>query len=305
MTVRCALFLVAFLGWWWAGGGERAQAQDAAPTDTVDTWTTDVTGSLAGSQAAYRNWQQGGLNTIAFTASLDAKAQRQATHWSQTFEGRFALGFLRQEEQDPALRKADDLIRLRTKMQYRGEDFWRTFQPTIAAELRTQFASGFSYSENPFPDTSPLADANVPVKTSAFFAPAYITESLGLSYEPNDWFSTRLGVAAKQTYVGLRELRVLYGLDPSNTVLFEGGIESTTSVNKEIFENVRYQSTLGLFQTLNRQTPVDVTWENLVVMKVNSWLSTQLEFVAIYNKDTIDKLQIKEVLSLGVSFQLI
>jgi hypothetical protein len=40
-------------------------------------------------------------------------------------------------------------------------------------------------------------------------------------------------------------------------------------------------------------------------MKVNDWLSTNLEFVALYDQNTVDAIQLKEVLSVGVSFALL
>ena len=40
-------------------------------------------------------------------------------------------------------------------------------------------------------------------------------------------------------------------------------------------------------------------------LRVNDWLSTELEFVALYNENVSDAVQIKEVLSVGVTFSLI
>lgn len=297
LLVRCICSLMLVCG---AGLGTSlpafAQDESEIPEDSLITeeWNLNLITSLSASQAAYQNWQEGGLNTLAFTSSIDGLATKRLNRWIQIYDARFALGFIRQEDQDPDFRKATDVIRLRGNLLYRGNGFFRTFNPTIAARLRTQFAKGFDYEEDD------------PELTSEFFAPAFITESIGLTYEPALWINTRLGLAGKETIVLNDELRTLYGLDPDQQVRFETGIESVTNVDRTLATNVRLLSTLSVFTAFEQFDELpDVTWENVVVMKVNEWLSTQLEFVTLYDKDTIDALQIKEVLSVGISFVLL
>jgi len=279
----------------------QVQAQDQDTTAAVPadgTWNSSLTGKLSGSQAAYSNWQEGGLNTLALTSSVDGKFVRGGEHWIQTYELRLAFGLVQQDTL--AVRKSDDLIRLGAGLQYQGDQFFRIFRPTISAALRTQFADGFNYDEDPFDEGRTL-----PVKTSEFFAPAVLTQSLGLTYEPAPWIATRFGIAGKETVVRVPELRVLYDVDPDRTFLAEGGIESETTIDRELMTNVRYQSRLNLFQTLTQQEPVDVLWENVITMQVNSRLNVGLEYVMLYDANRSDNVQIKEVLSVGISFALL
>lgn len=46
-------------------------------------------------------------------------------------------------------------------------------------------------------------------------------------------------------------------------------------------------------------------WENLVTMQVNSWLGVDLEVTTLYDDDVSRALQLKEVLSLGITLALI
>lgn len=276
-----------------------AQEEPEIEVPEDGSWNTSLTGKLSGSQAAYSNWQEGGLNTLSITSSIDGKAVRGGDHWIQTYELRLAFGLVQQDTLE--VRKSDDLIRLGAGLQYRGTGFLRTFRPTIAAALRTQFASGFNYDKDPFGQ-----GRRPPVKTSKFFSPATVTQSLGLTYEPVPWISTRLGVAGKETFVLEEDLRVLYDVNPSRPVRAEGGIESETTVDREIVQNVRYQSRLSLFQALTGDyDPLDVLWENVITMKVNSWLNVGFEYVMLYDANRSDDVQIKEVLSVGISFVLI
>lgn len=297
--------LVAFVG----TPGAFAQ-DDAAASDTVGVWTTDVSGKLSGSQAAYSNWQEGGVNSLAFTSSLDGIAERRGRHWIQKHQARLAFGILRQDfDQDDQseVRKADDLIRLESTLRYQGDGFFRIFNPTIAANLRTQFAKGFAFpgQDNPF-----LEDEEVPegetVFVSQFFAPAFITESIGLTYEPARWVSMRLGAASKQTIVVEDDVKVLYDVDIDKVARVEAGVEYALDVNREITEDIRYKSNFNAFFSFNQtEDPPDILWGNVLQLRVNDYISTELEATLLYDKNVIDQIQLKQVLSVGVSFNLL
>ncbi|MDX1430566.1 MAG: hypothetical protein R3282_09770 [Rhodothermales bacterium] len=143
------------------------------------------------------------------------------------------------------------------------------------------------------------------VKVSDFFAPAYITQALGLTYSRDDWFTQRFGLGTKETVVRLEELRGLYGLDPDESVRFEAGLESHTEVNRALAKNVNYKSVLSLFAAFNNPDKPDAIWENLITMKVNDWLQTNFELVLLYDDDVSSKVQLKEVFSVGVTFLLL
>ncbi|NBC16882.1 MAG: DUF3078 domain-containing protein [Bacteroidetes bacterium] len=274
-----------------------AAAQEAPP-DSARAWKTDLVGKLSASQAGYQNWQEGGLNTLAFTVGASGAANRTTGRWQQTYDGRLAFGLIKQDTLD--FRKADDIIRLGAALKYIGNGFFRTFKPTVAITARTQFASGFNYDENPFE-----GEEDTPAKVSELLSPGTFTQSLGLTYEPTPWFRQRLGVSAKETMVLAEKLRPLYGVDPADPVRYEVGMESISELDKEVIPNVRWQSKLGLFAAFNQADVPDLLWENLVIMSVNKYLSVNFEFVTLYDRDISDALQLKEVLSLGVSVTLL
>lgn len=297
-------------------GFESLSAQPSLPgpnphqspiSDTADAeWDSELNGRLSASQAAYKDWQEGGLNSLSFTAALGGAAERKGNHWAQSHSVRLALGFLDQENRE--IRKSEDLISLQTGLQYQGDGFFKLFNPTLAGRLRTQFAKGFNYSENPYSDEMghPFADLEPPVQTSAFFAPATITETLGLTYEPVDPFSVRLGVASKQTIVAEPDFRVLYGVAEDKLVRVEAGGQFSSTLDQQLSENIHYHSQLNAFYAVNQlETPPDFIWENMIELEVNDWLSTNLEFVAVYDEDSVGAIQIKEVISVGVSFSLL
>ena len=314
MTLRTSVCLFALLVLAGAGHGVRAQqslpsAPEEKPTsDTADVeWDSELTGKISVSQAAYRNWQEGGVNSLAFATGLSGGTERERDRWAQAYDLRLALGYINQEGQE--LRKTEDRIRLQANLQFQGDGFFKQFNPTLAGDLRTQFAIGFDYTENPYdkeaPD-NPRAGNTAPVQTSAFFAPATITEALGLTYEPYDNLSLRFGVASKQTIVTEPDFRVLYGVNPDKIGRIEAGGQFAANLDQLLSENIRYQSQLDVFFAVNQlENPPDVIWDNTVNMKVNNWLSTDLQFVALFDEDTSSAIQLKEVISVGVSFTLL
>lgn len=278
-------------------GVPRLMAQNA-PADSLKAWKTEAVGQLSASQAGFQNWQEGGVNTLALSAGINGKASRTSNRWEQVHEARLTFGLVKQDTLD--VRKAEDLILLRATVKYRGEGFFADFRPTFSASLRTQFAEGFNYDKDPLGLGRPL-----PAKVSAFFSPATLTQSVGLTYKPVAWFTQRLGIGAKETVVTIDRFRPLYGVKPDKPVRFEAGLESFTEVDKEVFENVHYQSKLGLFASFNQPDKPDALWENLITMKVNRWLNVSFEFVTVYDLDISSDAQLKEVLSLGVAFNLL
>lgn len=283
-----------------------ANAQDADPVQDADTldypvWTTNLAAKFTASQASFHNWTEGGINALSSTAQIAGDFVRQSPAWKQTYETRLSFGVIKQDREE--LRKSEDLIRLKAAVNYAGDGFLKQFTPTVTVGLRTQFAPGFNFEKNPFQNE--LSVLPPPIKVSDFFSPATFTQSLGLEYF-SDWgFKQRLGVGAKETVVLIERFRFLYGLQESEMVRFQLGIEAFTEIDKEIFKNVRFKSALGLFAAFNQDELPDMLWENLMVMKVNSWLSADFEFVSLFDRDISDALQIKESFSVGIALDII
>lgn len=296
------------LGFWLATQSvENDAATGQRLTDTVEDeteiettrWDTNLVGRIGGSQTGFHNWAEGGVNALSITSTVLGKASQVSNAWRQTHETRLAAGVIRQSGTET--RKAEDVIRLSSTLQYHGDGFFHTFSPTLALTIRTQFWEGFNYDRNPIPGD----DSPPPVKVSDILSPATITESIGLSYKYGEWFSQRLGIGAKQTIVNIPRLRPLYGVDPSTVARYQVGVESRTDVDREIMTNVHLKSTLGLFAAFNNPDLPDMLWENVLTMKVNSWLGVNFEFVAYYDRDVSTLIQIKEVLSVGLTVVIV
>lgn len=278
-----------------------ASAQEA---DTLETggWDVNLVGTLTGTQAAYENWQEGGLNSLAAGAGLSGEATREGDLWKHAYELRAAISLVKQDTL--AVRKATDQLRLSTNLQYLGDGWLGAWNPTVALMVRTQFAPGLAYDKIP-DELNGTVTGPLPVKVSDIFSPAVMTESVGLTFDRLDWITQRFGLAAKETVVMIERLRPLYGVALDDPVRWEAGLESRTELDREVFENVRVRSSLGLFAAFNNPDMPDLLWETVVNMKVNSWLSIDFQFDTLYDSDISDRFQIKETLALGISVAFI
>ena len=277
-----------------------AAAQDN-PLTEEEGWRSSLAASLAASQSAFVNWQEGGVNALAATSALEGSFSRISGHVRQDHEMRFALGILKQDTLD--VRKAEDQVRLASAVLYNAPG---PFEPTFSAELRTQFAAGYDYNPEAgeYPSLTYLPGREL--KVSGFFAPAFLTQSLGVTWDPKPYARARLGLGLKETVVGIERLRPVYGNRPDQAVRVESGLDALLRFQKEVLENVSFRSRLSSFYAFQGFADApDVLWENGLVMTVNKLLNVTIEGALLYDADVSDDVQLKEVVQVGISYQLI
>ena len=136
--------------------------------------------------------------------------------------------------------------------------------------------------------------------------PFYLTEALGFIYDRIPNFSTRLGIGMKQTFTDQFNQ---YSDDPETLNEIEKfknetGIESVTEYKWEFLENMAYLTSLRLFGTFDDLSVWDVRWDNLIVAKVNDYISVSFNVQLIYDEDESIQRQLKEALQLGISYNL-
>jgi len=265
--------------------------QAQAPTDTPEYgWKHGLVAGLTLTQVAFTDWVQGGENALAYTISADGKSveDQLTSNWSTTYK--LAFGQTRLGSQ--GLRKTDDIIDLSSVFTYKLGTY---INPYISAMLRTQFAKGYTY---PRPDTS--------VQVSAFFDPAYLTQSAGVGYQPIKEVKTRLGVGLRE--VVTNNFSKYYTDDPTTDKIekatLDGGMESITEVEWSFEENILLTSKLELFapfKTFDKIITRDVT---TVTAKVSKYVTAILNVQFINEPKVSPRTQIKETIALGLSYTI-
>ncbi len=251
-------------------------------------------------QGSLSNWAAGGDKfsfSIAstFTAYI---AYRQGRHsWDNGID--LAYGYVNTTSLGG--RKSDDRIDVTSKY---GYDIGNHWYASALLNMRTQFTNGYLYDSVP------------PRLTSRFFSPAYILFAPGFDYKPNDQLSVFLTPVSARFVVVMDDslaARAAYGVDTGKHVLTQVGAYISVNWVKEIMKNVSYKTRLDLFSDY-RHNPqnIDVFWTNALMLKVNKYITANLNVDMIYDDDVREfvnektgvkgaRLQVKQVIGVGFS----
>ena len=268
-------------------------AQTIVVPDTLNGWERTWAANINGAQASYDNWSEGGVNTLSGAASTIF-----TTYYR---EGRFSYGFrvnLRYGQakvEDEGVRKTDDLISIRNRFTYDlAEGSKVAAYGTI--QFRTQFAEGFDYGAGPLGED---------VLISKFMAPGYLTEGIGLEYNASPKLQFSAGLALKQTFVTDTTLSTNYGVDAGEKFRSEGGFETGISFQDQVMENIKFSSSLETFTNLLESFDrTDVIWSNELTGQINNFINASFQFEIRYDDDFSSEIQVKQVLSAGLTVNL-
>ena len=302
--------------------GVGAMAQETETT-TTSNWTKKGSVGLNFSQSTFTNWAAGGQNSLAWMGTLNygINYAKDDFKWDNTLNA--ALGYCYFDfDQKPI--KSDDKIEFTSLA---GLKATRTLNYSLEFAFRSQFAKGYDYKTD---STNYI---------SKWLAPAYLSLGLGIEWVPNEHFSINFApptgritivnderLASEGAY-GVNELdvndTVSHGVIQNvKMIRYEFGARLTAKMKYTLFQNVDYETKLELFSNyLNHPERIDVDWQNLLVMKVNSWLNCSFGTHLIYDYDIpfydfndatgeydlLDpnsKIQFKEVLSVGFMIKL-
>ena len=155
-------------------------------------------------------------------------------------------------------------------------------------------------------------------KISDLMAPLYINGGIGIDFKKEDKLSVFASIiSTKMTYVGNEKLSDAgaFGVDPGEKFKSEFGGYIKAYFQDEIMKNVKVVSKFDLFSNyLEKPQNIDVNLEVLLNMKVNKYISANISTTMIYDDDIKiaegendkpgPKLQLKEILGIGISFTL-
>lgn len=238
-------------------------------------WDFGGTFGLNFNQSYFSNWAAGGQNSVSTTAltSLFANYKKGKHSWVNTLD--LAYGVIAQDDQSAI--KTDDRIDFTSKYGYQtnNEDWYYSG----LVNFRTQFAEGFEIEDG----------RETGLSISDLLAPAFSIVAIGADYRPNEKFSVFLSPAtSKITIVNVDRLATDFGLDEGDNARFEIGAFVKVSYQDDIFENVNLLTKIDLFSNyVENPQNVDVNWETLITMKVNSWLAVTLTTQLIYDDDIL------------------
>ena len=302
---------------------EKAMKTLAADTDTLE-WTRGGTIGFNTTFTYLNQWAAGGNNTISTTGLFSYFANyRKGKHaWDNSLD--VAYGMLLQGLDSRAI-KTDDKIDITSKYGRQATEKW-FFAGLV--NFKTQFAPGFAPQSNGLPDWN--------TKISDFLAPGWVLASVGMDYKPNTKLTAFISpvtyrgiIVMDQDLADAGAFGVKRQFDANGLVIAGSGENLRTEMGAyarvqfatPLVENVNWTSKLELFSNyIEDPQNVDVSWENLISMKVNSFLTCTIFTHLIYDDNTqiikeTDEvtgaptnvgpgLQTKSIIGLGLSWKI-
>jgi hypothetical protein len=134
---------------------------------------------------------------------------------------------------------------------------------------------------------------------------------MGLEYHPQKTFYTRIGIGSlRQTFVFDERISRagLYGLErPGDNIRNQFVFQYLMNVEKEIFQNInmkaRYSALIDYFR-LGKADGVVHRLDANFTMKVNKYVSTNLQAVLYRDFDQDPNWQFSQILAMGVLYHL-
>ncbi|MPN32769.1 hypothetical protein SDC9_180249 [bioreactor metagenome] len=176
--------------------------------------------------------------------------------------------------------KTDDRFDLLSKY---GRQAGKSFYYAALLNFKTQMSVGRDYAKDS-------------AKISNLLAPAYVLTAIGMDYKPNSYFSAFLApLTGKLTIVNDKDLSSIgaFGVTPGEMMKGEFGgylraAFSKADFKSELLKNLSLTSKLDLFSNyLKDPQNIDVGWENIIVFKVNKYITVNLNTNLIYDADIL------------------
>jgi len=280
--MKTKVLLLLFFGFTCYVNGQVTEGESKLRKQTTDTIKGWKTGAVIGanlSQTSLTNWSAGGQNSLAINGlfSVFANYKKDKTAWDNSLD--VGYGLLKQGANSDFM-KTDDRFDLLSKY---GRQAGKSLYYAALLNFKTQMTVGRDYAKDS-------------AKISNLLAPAYFLTAIGVDYKPNSYFSAFLApLTGKLTIVNDEDLSAIgaFGVKPGEKTKGEFGgylraAFSKSDFKSEFFKNLSFTSKVDMFSNyLKDPQNIDVGWENIVVFKVNKYITVNLNTHLIYDADIL------------------
>ena len=115
----------------------------------------------------------------------------------------------------------------------------------------------------------------------------------------------RLILVNKDFTQNLAEGKTYFGVKKGKNNRFELGASLSSYFKVQLLENVELENRLSLYSDyLENPGNIDLDYTITTIMKVNKYLTTNLIFQFIYDDNSIKRLQVREVMGIGLSLDI-
>ena len=262
-------------------------AQETA-TDTTKFWTKKGNISLLFNQSAYnKQWLGGGTSNVAgnFGLNYDFNYKKDDIVWDNKFILAYGLTKIKGGDK-PA--KTDDRLELNSLWGKKAKGQWYY---SMFFNFKTQMDIGLDKNDE---------------KISHFFSPAYFQLGPGMLWKKSNNLSVNFSPATSKLIIvhpHFTQFRSSFGVLQGDSSRFEFGASISGYYKFNIMTNVSVENRLNLYSNyLDNPQNVDVDYQMNVIMKINKYLSANVAVQAIYDDNSVQAVQVRELFGLGVNY---
>jgi hypothetical protein len=263
------------------------QAQDKSKT-TPPFWTKKGTISLLFNQSSFnKEWQAGGSSNYAgnFALNYDVNYKKDNVVWDNKFIIAYGLTKIKDA---PRISKTDDRLELNSLWGKKANGDWYF---SAFFNFKTQMDSGYN------------SDG---IRLSHFFSPAYFQIGPGMLWKKSNNLSVNIApVTTKLIIVDpyFTNTTSSFGVVQGDRTRLEFGTSISGYYKFNLITNVSVENRINLYANyLDHPQNIDVDYQMNVYMKINQFLSANIALQTIYDDNSIQALQTREVFGLGINY---
>ena len=273
--------------------------------DIPEKWKNSGNALFLVNQSSFSNWTSGGQSSISGTLKIDYNFNFSDNGWDWDTKVISNFGLNKISGSD-FLKKTDDRIEINSVLGKKfNNDIIGRWSYSSFFNFQTQFAKGYRFGKD--------ANGN-PNRTekSRFFSPATVQLGVGMYWKKSKdlWVNVapmtgKLILVNRRFTENLSENQTYFGVKKGGNSRFELGASIRSYYKSEIFENVTMENRLSLYSDyLDRPQNIDFDCTFNFIMKVNQYVSTNLIFQFVYDDNEIKRVQVREVLGVGLNIDL-
>ena len=297
---RSILFLIIFFTL------INLNSQQEIENDSLETnWNLSGKFTFLGNQSSYSYWTAGGQTSVSGTLKIDYDFNYDKEGWNWDTKLITAYG-LNSIGGSKFLKKTDDKLEVNSLL---GKKFTNNlignWSYSSFINFKTQWTKGYRFRKN-------SQGEEERTELTRFFSPAYLQVGVGLYWKKNKdfWinmapFTGRLIIVNRYFTNNLEENKRYFGVKKGKNSRFELGASIRSYFKFELIENVYVTNRISLYSDyLDNPENIDLDYTINTIMKVNKYLTTNLIIQFIYDHNSVKRLQVREVMGIGISLDI-
>ena len=282
------------------------QSQKDNIQDTINkNWLLSGKFTFLGNQSSYSYWTAGGQTSVSGTIKIDYDFNYDKNGWNWDTKLITAYG-LNSIGGSKFLKKTDDKLELNSLL---GKKFTNNlignWSYSSFINFKTQWTKGYRFRKN-------SQGQEERTELTRFFSPAYLQIGVGLYWKKNKdlWvnmapFTGRVIMVNRYFTNNLQAGKRYFGVRKGETSRFELGASIRSFFKFELVENVFVSNTISLYSDyLDNPANIDLDYTINTIMKINKYLTTNLIIQLIYDHNSVQRLQVREVMGIGISLDI-